>query len=89
MPLFDTQELYHCARKLVEIDADWFPESTPETPGQLYMRFAHISMDPVMGVRSAHKTRIFALMSPTQLQSKQLALRCSDGIQKNYPLGHG
>ena len=29
MPLFDTQELYHCARKLVEIDADWFPESTP------------------------------------------------------------
>jgi len=89
MPLFDTSELYNCLRHLVEIDKDWFPASTANTPGQLYMRLAHISTDPIMGVKSAWKTRIFAMMSPTKLQTKALAVKCSDGVNKNWPLGHG
>ena len=67
MPLFDTSELYNCLRHLVEIDKDWFPASTANTPGQLYMRLAHISTDPMMGIASARKTRIFAMMSPIKL----------------------
>ena len=42
-----------------------------------------------MGVKTAYKTKIFAMLSPTKLQSKVLSVKCSDGVTKNWPLGHG
>ena len=89
MPLFDTKELYSCMRSWINVDKDWFPDSDESSPGQLYARFCHISMDPVMGVRSPTKTRLFAVASPTKLHNKKLAVKCSDGVNKNWPLGHG
>jgi len=67
MPLFDTQELYETMRMLVDVDKDWFPDNMNDLPGQFYMRMAHISTDPIMGVKTAYKTKIFAMLSPTKL----------------------
>lgn len=91
MPLFDTRELYYCLKKLVETDISWFPESSVDRLGQMYVRAAHVSMDPIMGVASPRNTRIFAVLAPTRLQStpKELSLKCSDSHNKNWPLGHG
>lgn len=55
----------------------------------MYVRATHVSMDPIMGVASPRKTRIFAVCSPTINQTKELTLKCSDGFNKNWPLGHG
>lgn len=74
-------------KELVKIDKDWFPQLND--PGQFYMRMAHISTDPIMGVKTPAKTKIFAMLNPTTLKNKTLAVKCSDGVNKNWPLGHG
>lgn len=53
------------------------------------MRMAHISTDPIMGVKSASCSKIYAMLNPTTLKHKNLAVKCSDGVNKNWPLGHG
>ena len=88
MPLFDTNELFQCISELVKVDKDWFSNSLPDHT-QLYMRLAHISTDPVMGVKSPNKSMIFAMLNPTTLKHKNLSVKCSDGVNKNWPLGHG
>lgn len=87
MPLFDPNELYQCIKHLVKIDKQWFPFLSD--PGQLYLRLCHISTDEVMGVKTPSSSKIFGMLNPTTLRSKNLALKCSDGANKNWPLGHG
>jgi branched-chain amino acid aminotransferase len=87
MPAFDTTELLECLKKLVIIDKDWFPELAD--PSQLYLRLAHISTDEVLGVRTARRTKIFAIVNPTTLKPKTLRLKCTTDVFKNWPLGHG
>lgn len=88
MPLFDTNELYNCIKQLVKIDKEWFPKNI-EDPSQLYMRMAHISTDPVMGVKTPANTMIFAMLNPTTLKHRNLSVKCSTDVNKNWPLGHG
>jgi len=87
MPLFDTKELLGCVKQLAYIDREWQPNF--EEPGQLYVRFAHISTDPVMGVRTPGRTKLYAIMNPTTLRHRNLSVKCSYHINKNWPLGHG
>lgn len=42
-----------------------------------------------MGVKTPHQTMIYAMLNPTTLKHKNLAVKCSDGVNKNWPLGHG
>lgn len=88
MPLFDNNELLDCMKQLVHIDSNWFPDHL-EDPGQLYMRIAHISTDQTMGVKTPSATKLFAMLNPTTLKHKNLSVKCSDGVNKNWPLGHG
>ena len=69
------------------MDKNWFPNL--EDPGQFYMRIAHISTDRMMGVKTPNSTKIFAMLNPTTLRHKSLSVKCSDGVNKNWPLGHG
>lgn len=89
MPAFDTNELLECIKRLVLVDKNWFPELPNDTPGQLYLRLAHIATDEVLGVRTAKKTKVYAIMNPTTLRPKTLRLKCSSDVFKNWPLGHG
>lgn len=89
MPLFDTEELYNCLRHLIDLEKGWFPDTHEDKISQLYVRLCHISMDPVMGVKSPDKTKVYAIVSPTRLSQKRLSVKCSDGVNKNWPLGHG
>jgi len=89
MPAFDTHELLECLKRLVLIDKSWFPNLPNDTPSQLYLRLAHIATDEVLGVRTARKTKIYAIMNPTTLKPKTLRLKCATDVFKNWPLGHG
>lgn len=89
MPTFDTNELLGCLKKLVAVDKSWFPNLPNETPGQMYVRMCHISTDEVLGVRTARKTKVYAIMNPTTLKPKTLRLKCTTDVFKNWPLGHG
>ena len=89
LPAFDTNELLQCLKKLVIIDQGWFPELGNNTPSQLYLRLAHISTDEVLGVRTAKKTKIYAILNPTTLKPKVLNLKVSTDVFKTWPLGHG
>ena len=42
-----------------------------------------------MGVKSPDKSKVYAIISPTRLSQKRLSVKCSDGVNKNWPLGHG
>jgi len=53
------------------------------------MRIAHISTDQTMGVKTPANTKLFAMLNPTTLKHKNLSVKCSDGVNKNWPLGHG
>lgn len=87
MPLFDMHELLGCIKHLAHIDKSWFPNF--DEPGQMYTRFCHISTDKTLGVRTPSSTRIFAMLNPTLLKNKNLSVKCSDNVHKNWPLGHG
>jgi hypothetical protein len=49
------------------------------------MRIAHISTDGMMGVKTPSSTKIFAMLNPTTLKPKTLSVKCSDGVNKNWP----
>lgn len=53
------------------------------------MRLAHISTDETIGVRSARRSKIFAIVNPCGLRPKNLRLKCTTEVFKNWPLGHG
>ena len=89
LPTFDQEELLQCLKKLVSLDQEWFPDLGSNTPSQLYLRLAHISTDEVLGVRTAKKTKVYAIMNPTTLRPKTLRLKCASNVFKNWPLGHG
>lgn len=46
-------------------------------------------MDESLAVAKPNYTKIFAFLSPTIIKSKNLKLKCSDGFNKTWPLGHG
>lgn len=71
------------------MDKSWFPDQFNVTQSQLYLRLAHISTDEVLGVRTARRSKIFAIMNPTILKPKTLRLKCAGNVFKNWPLGHG
>ena len=89
LPAFDTDELLECLKKLVYLDKGWFPDLPNDTPSQLYLRLAHISTDEVLGVRTAKRSKIYAIVNPTTLRPKTLRLKCATDVFKNWPLGHG
>jgi branched-chain amino acid aminotransferase len=72
----------------VKIDKNWFPDE-PTNIGQLYLRMCHISTDEALGVATPKRSKIFCMMSPMLMKNKRLAVKCSDGVNKNWPLGHG
>lgn len=86
MPAFDENELLDCLKTLVNIDKDWFPHMVD---GQFYTRLNHISTEATLGVKTPSKTKLYAMLNPISLNSKQLSLKCSDNVYKNWPLGHG
>jgi len=88
MPLFDTNELLESIKELVQVDKDWFPQ-LGDDHGQLYLRMAHVSTDKTLGVKTPSNTNLFAILNPTTLKNKNLKVKCSDGVNKNWPLGHG
>jgi branched-subunit amino acid aminotransferase/4-amino-4-deoxychorismate lyase len=88
MPLFDTNELLGCVKRLTHIDEEWLPKKNLGE-NQLYVRFNHFSTDPTLGVKTPHSTKIIAILNPTSLKHKNLSVKCSDNVHKNWPLGHG
>ena len=87
LPLFEPKELLHSIKHLIKIDKSWFPNL--DDPGQLYLRMNHFSTDPLLGVKTPTKSKIVAILSPTTLKAKNLAVKCSVDVFKNWPLGHG
>lgn len=87
MPVFDTNELLGCIKKLVTLDESWYPNVT--FPTQLYIRLCHISTDAQLGVKTPKNTKIFAILNPANLKAKTLKLKCAPDVIKNWPLGHG
>jgi len=87
MPIFDSKELLNCMKHLVNVDLDWMPEM--EDPGQLYVRLNHISTDKRLGVTTPMTTKLIAILNPTTLRHKNISVKCSQGVNKNWPLGHG
>lgn len=53
------------------------------------MRICHIATEAIMGIRTPSSTKIFAMLSPTTLRHKTLSVKCSNDVNKNWPLGHG
>mmetsp|Transcript_5518 Transcript_5518/g.9402 ORF Transcript_5518/g.9402 Transcript_5518/m.9402 type:complete len:98 (+) Transcript_5518:610-903(+) len=45
-------------------------------------------MDPLLGVKTPTKSKLFAIVSPTTLKNKNLSVKCSVGVNKSWPLGH-
>jgi branched-chain amino acid aminotransferase len=60
-----------------------------EDPGQLYVRMNHFSTDPALGVKTPFSTKLVAMLNPTTLRHLNISVKCSDGVNKNWPLGHG
>ena len=89
MPSFDTTELLECLKQLVKIDKSWYHDFPNDNPGQFYLRLSHISTDEILGVRTAKRTKVYAIINPTTLRPKTLRLKCSTDVFKNWPLGHG
>ena len=73
------------------MDQSWFPPEPyySRDISQLYVRLAHISTDDKLGIRTASKSRIFAILNPLTFKYKKLRLKCSKDHFKNWPLGHG
>jgi hypothetical protein len=42
-----------------------------------------------LGVRTARRSKLFAIINPTILKAKTLRLKCAADVFKNWPLGHG
>jgi len=70
------------------MDKDWFPQRDNDV-GQLYMRMTHASTDEVLGVRTSQMSKILCFLCPAFMKNKNLSVKCSDGVNKNWPLGHG
>lgn len=88
MPVFDPNELTECLKKLVCLDKEWI--NWMNEPDQFYCRLTHFSTDKTLGVRTPHHTKMLAIVNPIQFkQNKPISLKCSTGINKNWPLGHG
>lgn len=79
--------MLQCIKHLVNVDQDWFPND--DYPGQLYARMCHISTDKMLGVRTPTTTTLYTILNPTVFKSKNLAVKCSEDVHKNWPLGHG
>jgi len=53
------------------------------------MRMTHASTDEVLGVRTSQMSKILCFLCPAFMKNKNLSVKCSDGVNKNWPLGHG
>lgn len=40
-------------------------------------------------MKTPASTTLYAILNPTLLKSKNLSVKCSDNVHKNWPLGHG
>ena len=49
----------------------------------------HASTDEVLGVRTSQMSKILCFLCPAFMKNKNLSVKCSDGVNKNWPLGHG
>ena len=87
LPLFDSNELLNCVKELVLLDKDWMYAN--DAPELFYTRLVHFSTDKTLGVRTAHATKILAIINPVKLKQKPITLKCSTNVEKSWPLGHG
>lgn len=87
MPVFDNNELFGCIKKLVEVEKDWYLKG--EHKNQVYVRLCHISTDDILGVKAPAKTKIFVILNPNTLKTKNRKVKCAFNVNKNWPMGHG
>ena len=74
--------------ELAKVEKKWIP-SHNDYIGSLYARLCHISTDSRLGVNIPQQTKLFVMLSPHLYQNKNLAVKCSVNVNKNWPLGHG
>jgi branched-chain amino acid aminotransferase len=87
MPTFCTEEFIQCFKQLVVMDKDWI--QIDDDLDQFYARILHFSTDKTLGVRTAQSTKLIAMLNPIRLKPRPISLKCSVGVNKNWPLGHG
>jgi branched-chain amino acid aminotransferase len=87
MPTFCTEEFIQCFKQLVVMDKDWI--QVEDDLDQFYARILHFSTDKTLGVRTAQSTKLIAMLNPIRLKPRPISLKCSVGVNKNWPLGHG
>ncbi|XP_044137245.1 branched-chain-amino-acid aminotransferase, cytosolic-like [Bufo gargarizans] len=61
LPLFDTNELLECIKKLIDVDREWVPKSTEAS---LYVRPVFIGTEASLGVKRSSKALLYVIMSP-------------------------
>ncbi|MBQ9988324.1 MAG: branched-chain amino acid aminotransferase [Clostridia bacterium] len=61
IPRIDTEMVFNCLTKLLEIEADWVPHSAGTS---LYIRPFAVAMDPVLGVHVANTYHFMIILSP-------------------------
>lgn len=46
-------------------------------------------MDETLGVKTPRNTKLFAILNPCTVKSKNRRIKCSFDVIKNWPMGHG
>jgi branched-chain amino acid aminotransferase len=50
----------------------------------------HIATDPELGVRSPKRSKVFAIVNPTNvIRERAVSIQTNSNVYKNWPLGHG
>ncbi|RWS17847.1 branched-chain-amino-acid aminotransferase: cytosolic-like protein [Dinothrombium tinctorium] len=62
LPLFESNELLECIKKLIEVEADWVPDSTEFA--SLYIRPTLIGVEETLAVSSSKKCLLYVILSP-------------------------
>jgi hypothetical protein len=46
-------------------------------------------MDPILGVKSPHQTKLFGILNPCSIKPKTRRIKSAPEVIKNWPMGHG
>jgi branched-chain amino acid aminotransferase len=46
-------------------------------------------MDPQLGVKTPRQSKLFAILNPSTIKSKNRKVKCTSDVIKNWPMGHG
>ncbi|RWS00614.1 branched-chain-amino-acid aminotransferase: cytosolic-like protein, partial [Dinothrombium tinctorium] len=61
-PLFESNEFLECIKKLIEVEADWVPDSTEFA--SLYIRPTLIGVEGALGVSNSKECLLYVILSP-------------------------